>query len=390
MKTMEERIKEIKNCADCAIYTMDNHKLPWLPDDGSFDEIINIMHIAQNKNKLSEAYYTYINLCINHGYSDGEIIAGIMQNDAKNKEFNVNIDSVIKSLIEIKYTTVKLCEPVIEQNNSATGSSTSAGGIKVSNKSIDKIKKKINYMNSLVDKLLKNESKDPTTDLNNVESIANEIKQMISVIDPTSCNAEVIAELNDYNAMVINAVKKAKEHPINNTQVISTNATSVEQPVAAHNEGAFNIGNFIKPNQQPVKGPNVSSANKNKPTAFPHEICGLTDDQIVEKLGKHFKVLETIPAYPLYDLINNKLLAKKMKELDAKQRPNNPYLTQVNINDYIDVPELLEKYTLCFTMPCNDKKQIIVILFNPNPELDKNGMLRYPLHIFKATKNNNK
>ena len=79
-----------------------------------------------------------------------------------------------------------------------------------------------------------------------------------------------------------------------------------------------------------------------------------------------------------------------MKELNAKQRSNNPYLTQVNINEYIDAPELLDKYSLCFTMPCNDKKQIIVVLFNPTPVLDNNGVLNYPLHIFKETKNNNK
>ena len=115
MKTMEERIKEIKHCAECAIYGMNNHKITWAPDDGSFDNTINDMHNAKSKDKLSKAYHDYIINAINHGYSDGKIIAGIMQNEEKNKEFNVNIDSVIKSFIEIKYTTVKLSEPIIDQ-----------------------------------------------------------------------------------------------------------------------------------------------------------------------------------------------------------------------------------------------------------------------------------
>jgi hypothetical protein len=75
-----------------------------------------------------------------------------------------------------------------------------------------------------------------------------------------------------------------------------------------------------------------------------------------------------------------------MKELDCKQRANNPYLTQVDINKYIDVPELIAQYSLCFTLPCNNKKQLIVVLFNPNPEVGKNGLLQYPIHIFKANK----
>lgn len=441
MKTIEEQVKEIKQCADCAIYTMVDHKLPWLPDDGSFDNVINSMHIAQNKDQLSEAYYAYINLCINHGYSDGEIIGGIMQNDTKNKEFNVNIDTVIKSLIEIK-TPVKLTEPTEEpvkqvSNNAEptisaddTGRSksfmnklkstsseiakasqpkvskeenTSAGGIKITNKSVDKIKKKVNYVSNLANKLQNNNSEDPVTDFSNIVSIGEEVKRMISAIDPTSCNEEEISELNDLSANAANAVKKAKESfkiivdsSKNNSkqETIAKESTNVEQAAAAHTEGGFNIGNFVKQDQQPVTGPNMPGTNTNKQTqqkkvAFPHEICGLTDEQIKEEVKKHFKVLETLPAYPLYDLLNNKLLAKMMKSLDAKQRPNNPYLTQVNINEYIDVPDLLSKYSLCFTMPCNDKNQVIMVLFNPNPVPDKNGVLQYPLHIFKATRNNN-
>lgn len=418
MKTMEERIKEIKHCGECAIYTMNNHKAPWLPDDGSFDYVINKMRIAKNKDKLSEAYYTYINICINNGYSDGEIIAGIMQNDAKNKEFDVNINSVIKSLIEIKYTPVKLSEPVVQQENpktqpvveakfsnttpkesdktTTTQVDNSAGGVKVNDKIVNKISKKVEYINSLLKKLNNgDESKDL---LESVKSISEETKHMILSIDPTSCSEEIIASLNDSNAAIDEAMKVVKSVKDNKPKQEVVNATNTAQSSAAANTiGGFNIANFIKDANQHVKGPNMPANNGNakapkqpKQTAFPHDICGLTDDQILEEVKKHFRVTENLNAYPLYDLANNKFLARKMKELDAKQRPNNPYLTQVDINEYIDVPELLEKYSLCFTMPCNDKKQVIVVLFNPVPAPDKNGVLQYPLHIFKAAKTNNK
>lgn len=416
MKTIDEQVKEIKDCAECAIYYMDNHKLPWLKDDGSFEDTINSMHNAQNKDKLGDAYYKYINLCIMHGYSDGDIIAGIMQNDAKNNEFNVNIDSVIKSLIEIKYTTVKLSDPVIKKpevsqpkaeekstskndvpkaeekptdaDNDKKADDNTAGGIKISDKIIKKIEGKLKYISGITNKVVNNQSEDIANDINKIKSVSAEAKQMITSIDPTSCSKEEIAELNDASAAIDNSLKM-----LDNALKISTaQSNTVQQPAAAHTEGGFNIANFVKQNQQPVSGPKVPVDNKHqqKPTAFPHQICGLTDDQIVAEVNKHFKVIQELPAYALYDLINNKLLIRKMKELDAKQRPNNPYLTQVNINEYIDVPELLAQYPLCFTMPCNDKKQVIIVLFNPNPVLDKNGILNYPLHIFKATKTNNK
>lgn len=435
MKTIEERIKEIKHCGECAIYCMSNHKVPWLPDDGSFDNTINSMRNAQTKHKLSQAYYNYINLCINHGYSDGEIIAGIMQNDAKNKEFDVNIDSVIKSLIEIKYTTVKLSEPTIQQekaeaestkpvvqpivgakfateaikevakptvepdkNNSSTDNS--AGGIKVNDKIVYKISKKVDYMNNLLKKLINNQDKDLSGTAKSIKSIAEETKQMILSVDPTSCSEETIASLNDSSVAIDEAIKIAESVLANNTtdtkQEVVAQTTTAQSSAAANTVGGFNISNFIKQDKQPVKGPNMPANNGNgksnqqqKQTVFPHQICGLTDDQIIAEVRKHFKVLQQLPAYALYDLLNNKFLAKKMKELDAKQRPNNPYLTQVNMNEYIDVPELLEKYSLCFTMPCNDKTQVIMVLFNPIPVPDKNGVLQYPLNIFKATKTNN-
>lgn len=414
MKTIEEQVKEIKHCGECGIYAMKNHKLPWYKDDGSFDDVINEMHIAQTKELLAESYYKYINICIAHGYSDGYIIGGIMQNEEQNKKFNVDIDSVIKSLIQIKYTPVKLSEsvvveektiqkseefkqPIIEPNNDKSEPvkegalqvvDNSAGGDKVDSAIIKKIKGKINYANNLM------KSEDINNTIEKAKSVCEEVKQMILAIDPTTCSEDEIAELNDASAAIDKILKT--NNSVETKQVeIATESIPVQQVAAAHTEGGFNIGNFIKQNQQPVKGPNMPMANPNmKPNnqirknVFPHEICGLTDDQITEEIKRHFKVIESLHVYPLYDLLNNKLLREKMKEFNAKQRPNNPFLTQVNINEYIDIPELLAKYTLCFTIPCNDKDKIIVVLFNPTPVQDNNGVLNYPLHILKATKIN--
>lgn len=443
MKTIEERIKEIKHCGECAIYCMDNHKVHYLTDDGSFNDVINSMHNAKNKDELSEAYYKYINLCIVHGYSDGETIAGIMQNEAKNKEFNVNIDSVIKSLIEIKYAEVKLSEsaqqekPVVkpaEKNGTTSNHAESvkenmgsilktvkgmikptiqpveevykpveeadkpAGGAAISNKTIGRIKGRLGYISKLGNKVLSNKSDNIDNDINTIRSTAKEIKLIIAAIDPTTCTEQEIADLNDISAVVDNLLKSIENigtavKNVSNQQVVVAQSNSqAQQAEAASNVSGFNIANFIK-EDKPADGPIApESKPQQKQTAFPHQICGLTDDQIIEEVGKHFKLLGLIPihAYPLYDLANNKLLARKMKQLDAKQRPNNPFLTQVNINEYIDVPELLAQYPLCFTMPCNDKKQVIIVLFNPIPVADKNGIMQYPLHIFKAEKNVNK
>lgn len=404
MKTIEERVEKIKYEGECGAHAMKDHKLPWLPDDGSFDKIIADMHNAKTKDELSKAYHAYITNAIEHHYSDGYIIGGIIQNEEQNKKFNVNIDSVVKSFINIKYPTVMLEEPVKEEKveekpNTETAKETEVvvePTASVNAKSIEKAKKKVNYMSSLLAKLENNNSKDPAADLSSIEKVRDEFQKLIESIDMKSCSKDEIGEINDTILIAETTAEKARKI-VGSIAIAAENNVQQEAPVqqgeAAHTQSGFNINNFVK---QPV-GPKMPVANNtaqqqnNTPSVFPHQICGLTDAQIVEEVGKHFKVIQQLPAYALYDLCNNKYLAKKMKELDAKQRPNNPYLTQVNINEYIDVPELLQKYTLCFTMPCNNKKQMIVVLFNPTPVSDKNG-LQYPIHIFKAakTKNNNK
>lgn len=314
------------------------------------------------------------------------------------------------AIVEKSVKTAKSDEAV-EKSAETVKTDESAGGIKINDKLIKKVNGKVNYMKNLLDKLQRN-SDDVATDYSKIVSVAAEIKQIVVSVDPTTCTADEISELNGADANAADIVNKATE--ILKNKIVATNKKAepviksteaaqqasvqntapVQQSEVAHTEGGFNINNFIKPNQQTVKGPTMPANNNSKQqksTAFPHQICGLTDEQILAEVRKHFKVLQPLSAYELYDLLNNRLLARKMKEFDAKQRPNNPFLTQVNINEYIDVPELLQRYSLCFTMPCNDKSQIIVVLFNPVAVPDKNGVINYPLHILKAAKiNDNK
>ena len=161
----------------------------------------------------------------------------------------------------------------------------------------------------------------------------------------------------------------------------------VRQQQAANNVGGFDISNFIK-QQSPSINVNVGQNIMPKQSVFPHQIDGLTDEQMIAEVGNHYKFLSNaqVELYPMYDLIKNRYLKKKMTELDAKQRPNNPFLTQVNITEYIAEPDLLNKYQMCFTIPCNDKRQVIMVLFSPVAVPGNNGALQYPLHIFKATK----
>lgn len=300
-----------------------------------------------------------------------------------------------------------------EKNNEpvkAEEENESAGGVAIDEKIANKMRKKTNYINKVIREISTNQSADPIGDANKASGICDEIINFITSINPEECNEEEINDLNDWSATV-NGMKKFFEacktiysyKPKQNEIPVKQNSntsqdvvyvqqtTPVQQTVAAHTENGFNISNFIKP--EPVKGPNMPVRGKYKP--LPHESCGLTYEQITQEVNKHFKLIPkeernyTIEGCALYDLLQIKSLGQKMKEFNSKQRPNNPFLTQVDINKYIDVPDLLAKYSLCFTIPCNDKDQIIVVLFNPVPVPINNEVLQYPLHIFKARKTNN-
>lgn len=251
------------------------------------------------------------------------------------------------------------------------------------NKIIKNIEGKAKYLEDIANRLTNNKSKDVVKDISKLKNISAELKQLIESVDRSLLSAEEVNRNNEILADIEGFLKLLDFiEPI-----VQTAAKGVQQPEAAYSmNNGFNINNFVR--QSPVIGGNNVVNNTVPKTAFPHQICGLTDQQIVEVVGKHFKVIQELPVYPLYDLLNNKLLGAKMKEFGSKQKSNNPYLTQVNIDEYIDVPELLQKFSLCFTIPCYDKAQTIVVLFNPIPVPDGNGVLNYPLHIFKATKTN--
>lgn len=381
----EKMIEEIKDGAACAIHTMSNSKLTYLPDDKNLDNCINAMRIAQNKDKLAEAYYNYIVLTISLGYSDAEIIAGIMQNTTQNEKFGVCIDSVVESLITIKtpvtLSKAKPAEPVVAKPEPTKTPEAKPTGETPEEKVAKKIKGKFNYVIKLSNGLSK--SANPAEDLNKINAVVKEAKDLMASIDKTKLSNEEVADLES-GIVAIDAIIKMAEGAVSLAklpEVITSSSGDVGNGAATNTLG-FNIGNFMKgfqPQQQP-------KPVQDKPkSVFPHQIDGLTDDQIVEEVSKHFKLLPdcTVGAYPMYDLCKNKILAKKMKELNAKQRANNPFLTQQKIEEYIDVPELLDKYNMCFTIPCNDKGKVIVVLFNPVPVDEKNG-LQYPIHIFKA------
>ena len=270
-------------------------------------------------------------------------------------------------------------------------------------KIIVKSNKKLHFANKLLDKLNNNGSDNPEDTKKAIINICNEVKNMLSGINVADGNTKFISELLDEanklskaaDGFIINPQQQPQ--PEANPKEQQVQPKKVQQQTVAHNNGyGFNIANFMQPQQQQVQmhvvQPTQQQPKQTKSAVFPHEICGLIQDQIAAEVSKHFKLIPkenrnyTMSADALYDLANNKLLARKMKELDCKQRPNNPYLTQVDINEYIGEPELLAKYPWAFTMPCNDKKKLIMVLFNPNPVMDKNGVLQYPLHIFKATK----
>ena len=75
--------------------------------------------------ELRGIYYQYMVRCIELGYSDGEIIAGIMQNKEKNEELDVKIEPVILTLILMResYSFEKSRETKQEEKLEETRSS---------------------------------------------------------------------------------------------------------------------------------------------------------------------------------------------------------------------------------------------------------------------------
>ena len=349
--TIEKRISEIKEHASYMKHEMRlNNFIPsHLNTLGAkmhpvYVPIVEKMQNAKSKEELSKAYASYIEVSMNvPGFDDNYISAGIMANELKNKEFNVDINAIIHSYLA--------------KFKNADSVNLSVKDSKVpDNKKSEPVKS---------DKVVNNEVK----------------KSQQSAEDSN------------------------KSKKIENVEQVS-NAT-VQQAAPAHSETGFNINNFIKHEQPTIQMPiiNPNSANvrpvinnpaipndaaiaeqqKKSDMLLPHQTCGLSDEEIIAENSKHYKnLVGGISAYALYDLLHNKYLTKKMKELNAKDRPNNPQLKQVPVTECTDEPNLIERYPLAFTMQCNDKGQVIVVLFNPNVELDAKDKPAYPIYICKG------
>jgi hypothetical protein len=351
--TIEERIVEIKKHASYMRHGMKSNN--FIPSHlhtlgvkmrPVYAPIVERMLNAKSKEDLSKAYTDYIEVSMRvPGFSDYYIIGGIMDNESKNKEFNVSIDTIIYSYL----TKFKSADSVNLDTKNPKGPDVKKSGPAKSDKVINEDKK----------------SKSPTDDAK-----PNEPKKVV--------NTEQVSD-------VVN-----------------------QQAAAAHSETGFNINSFIKHDQPTIQMPILNPANANirqvmnAPTApnnneaaaeqqkksdmlLPHQTCGLSDEEIIAENAKHYKNLTgMISAYALYDLMHSKLLVKKMKELNAKDRPNNPQLKQVPVTECTDEPNLIERYPLAFIMQCNDKGQVIVVLFNPNVELDSNNKPAYPIYVCKG------
>jgi len=413
-------INKIKEGARVVIHLMENHTIKNFPNE-DFKDVISKMHNASNADELSKAYSSYINLCLGHNYNEAYILAGIMQNEDKNKEFNVNLDNVLKSIINIKSNSVDLgCL----ENNEIKDSEAEDKSSPLKGLSRNEI---IAYAAEY----------DPDEETNALGS-TNKDMMRGDLLGVTNAKRKAAYELlskeinntPDCNKPVKESKKvdKAKDQNIENASVESapvmnsTEHSTVQQPAVASTVGTgFNINNFITPSKTTpvaagiaggkiVLGPNMPKTKtepavvntttnqqnaqnqQNIPSCFKHKTCGLSDAEMEADNAKHLVSLlgtSNLSVYALYDLIHSKHFKDKMKSLNATDRPNNIKLTEVNINEYIDIPELLAKYPIAFTTPCKDKGKIIVILFNPNPIMLPNGAMQYDMHFIPAHLTNN-
>ena len=69
-------------------------------------------------------------------------------------------------------------------------------------------------------------------------------------------------------------------------------------------------------------------------------------------------------------LAKNGFIKKKMKEYDAKDRPNNPQFYEIPLDPYV-TDENKGKYDICFKLNTKDKKHPIIILYNTIPAFEK-------------------
>lgn len=164
----------------------------------------------------------------------------------------------------------------------------------------------------------------------------------------------------------------------------------VSEAAQAANSIGFNINNFLKPNQQPVAqqvpvGQQSSmipqqpipvqqpasvqpQQNTLPPKADPMPGASLQDR--VAEMKKHYKLIDgTHPGMTadninsLLFLLQNTQLKADMKKYDAKSRPNNMFMQEIEIPD-----EFKGKFDFCFKMTTKNPKKYIRVLLNSNQE----------------------
>lgn len=97
----------------------------------------------------------------------------------------------------------------------------------------------------------------------------------------------------------------------------------------------------------------------------------------VEEMNKNFHLIKgTHPGFTLEQVNSLLMLAKngfiknKMKECDAKDRPNNPQFYEIPLAPY-ETDENKGKFDICFKLNTKDKKHPIIILYNTRPTFEK-------------------
>ena len=398
--------------------------------EGLFDGVISAMKAAQTKEQLLSAYSRYIQMCKIYKFyiSDNAIIAAILSNEDKNTQFGITEDEFIDAyydlvsneshiqmatIVPAKQEQVEVPEPKKAkkaelQNNSnqfKQQNSNNAPANKNNTRDIALVDAKVKVIKDLESTIQNGDG----NILSNVFAACKDANSTICAIDPKRLSSQEIEYLNTQTAYITDVENKAK------ARVEDIKKNGLKQKSAAHTLGGFNVNNFEKNTVPPLAGPAtrpippsvkaVQSVAQSPvvngagtiPTnnghahhhRLPHEECGLTDDQIVKEVCKHVKLLPgyNAPAYALYDLIKSPELKQKMKQYGSKQRPNDPFLTQIEL-DAISLPDedkdAYTKYSMAFTTPCKDKNHIIVVYYNPVPIIDACGCQTYNINILKS------
>lgn len=190
----------------------------------------------------------------------------------------------------------------------------------------------------------------------------------------------------------------APAEPVKPVEPKKTSTFHATEPVqgSAANKFGFDISKFIKPEDarqatvvpspvvKPIDAQPQQPANTTAP-AEPVKAAESVDPKKeeeelkkkVEVMNKNFHLIKgTHPGFTMTQVNSLLMLAKsgfiknKMKEHDAKDRPNNPQFYEIPLDPYV-TDENKGKYDICFKLNTKDKKHPIIILYNTIPTFEK-------------------